>query len=70
MRYLQDQEKKSTIKLIIKKCHVCGHVSEARQEIRECLDCKKTFFPLLDGLFSNSQDIHEDDLIKGIMVLW
>ncbi len=71
MRFLEDQEKQSVIRPIIKKCHVCGHLSESRQEIKQCSNCKKSFLPLnYEELFSNSHGIHEDDLIKGIIVLW
>lgn len=68
---------------IIKKCHVCGHMSESQREICKCLNCKKSFLPLnyfgkvharnsqdFENLFVSSDELNEDDLIKGINVLW
>ena len=83
MNFVEDQEKTLAVKLIIKKCYICGHISESSKEPKECLNCQKSFLPLnyfnkihaQDGsgfteLFSVSQEIHEEDLIKGLMVLW
>lgn len=70
---------------IIKKCHVCGHVTESGREPERCPGCRKSFLPLnyfgkarggdgggggFRGLFSAPRDLHEDDLIKGLIVLW
>jgi hypothetical protein len=70
-------------KIIIKKCHMCGHVMESKSEIKKCDKCKKSFLPSnylgkvkaknsrdYQNQFSNVEEIYEDDLIKGINVLW
>jgi uncharacterized OB-fold protein len=70
-------------KLLIKKCHLCGTVMESYIERKKCTKCKKSFLPMnyfskvhaknskeFDELFSNSDDMQEEDLIKGISVLW
>jgi len=70
-------------KIIIKKCHVCGEMIESGKEAQKCPKCKKSFLPSnyfnkvhaknnfeFDNLFSSSDELHEDDLIKGISVLW
>lgn len=79
-----EQTKKETSgKLLIKKCHVCGHVMESAQEVQKCGGCKKSFLPVnyfskvhsrsqkdYEQLFAASYELHEEDLIKGLTVLW
>ena len=73
----------TSTKQLIKKCHVCGHIMESSQEVQKCGKCKKSFLPVnyfskvhsksqkeYDQLFAHSQEIHEEDLIKGLTVLW
>lgn len=70
-------------KLIIKKCHICGHIMEGYQEIDKCHKCKKSFLPVnyfskvhsknqseFAQLFAYGHELHESDLIKGLTVLW
>ncbi len=70
-------------KTIIKKCHYCGQIIETYTEPQKCVSCKKSFLPLnyfekihsktddeYKKLFAESHLIEEDDLIKGIYVLW
>jgi hypothetical protein len=70
-------------RVIVKKCHVCGTVMEGHQEQQRCKCCKKAFLPSnyfgkihaknskdYSKLFLTSDELHEDDLIKGINVLW
>ncbi len=70
-------------KLLIKKCHICGHIHETQQEPKKCEKCKKSFLPVnyfakvhsksqkeFDKLFAYGHEIHEEDLIKGLTVLW
>jgi hypothetical protein len=70
-------------KLIIKKCHVCGHIMENPQEIQKCHKCKQSFLPTnyfskvhstnqrdYDHLFAYGHELHETDLIKGLTVIW
>ena len=74
---------KSSGKTIIKKCYMCGTVMEGIQEQKKCSGCKKSFLPSnyfgkvhaknekeFDSLFSHCDEIHEEDLIKGISVIW
>jgi len=75
--------KETNGKLIIKKCHDCGHIMESGQELQKCSKCKKSFLPVnyfskvhsksqkdFDQLFAYGHEIHEEDLIKGLTVLW
>ena len=70
-------------KLLIKKCHMCGSIHESFEEVRKCKKCHKSFLPTnyfgkvhaknseeFDQLFSNSDHIAEEDLVKGLMVIW
>ena len=70
-------------KLLIKKCHVCGHIAEGQKEIMRCTSCRKAFLPAnyfskvhaknsndYSELFLASDDLHEEELVKGINVLW
>ncbi|EPZ51797.1 hypothetical protein ACRXCV_14680 [Halobacteriovorax sp. GFR7] len=70
-------------KRIIKKCHVCGHVHDTATEVQKCQSCKKSFLPTkyfdkvhaknssdFKLLFSDVNELHEEDIIKGITVLW
>jgi hypothetical protein len=70
-------------KLIIKKCHICGHIMEDHQEIAKCHKCKQSFLPVnyfskvhsknqseYMQLFAYGHELHESDMIKGLTVLW
>jgi len=70
-------------KVIIKKCHCCGHLMETYREAQKCGSCKKSFLPSnyfgkvhtknsedFKNLFLTSDELHEDDLIKGMYVIW
>lgn len=70
-------------KIIIKKCHICGHVMGSHQEPKKCDQCKKSFLPVnyfskvhsksqadYEKLFAFSHELHEDDIIKGLTVIW
>ncbi|MBY0414482.1 MAG: hypothetical protein K2Q18_09965 [Bdellovibrionales bacterium] len=70
-------------KLIIKKCHVCGQISESNQEPQKCTKCKKSFLPVnyfskvhtksqseYEKLFAYGHELHDEDIIKGLTVLW
>ncbi len=81
-----DITKKTKFKLIIKKCHVCGQVIESTTEQEKCMSCGKSFLPLnyfekvhtheksqqakYKDLFAESDELHEEDLIKGLYVIW
>ena len=80
---MQEAVKKTTGRIIIKKCHVCGHFNESFEEPKRCKCCKKAFLPAnyfakvhatsskdYEKLFMASEDMHDDDLIKGLSVLW
>jgi hypothetical protein len=56
---------------------------EAAQEVQKCGKCKKSFLPTnyfskvhskaqneYEQLFASSAELHEEDLIKGLTVLW
>ena len=70
-------------KVLIKKCHQCGEIIESQVEVEKCPTCNKSFLPLnyfnkVQGtaireykeLFALTEDLCEEDLIKGIYVLW
>lgn len=69
--------------MIIKKCHVCGHLNEGHREMENCKKCSKGFLPLnyfskvhaktseeYKNLFAESHELQPDDIIKGLYVLW
>ena len=77
------ENKKISDQVIIKKCHVCGFLIETNKEASQCPHCKKSFLPLnyfgkvhaknsseFKNLFAESEELHEEDLIKGLTVLW
>jgi hypothetical protein len=81
MKVMSTPQKKG--KLLIKKCHVCGVLSESFKEEQKCKGCKKSFLPSnyfgkvhaknskeFHELFSMSDDMHDEDMIKGLSVLW
>ncbi len=70
-------------KTLIRKCHCCGQVIESAVESQKCVQCGKSFLPLnyfakihdnenydYEELFAESHDLFDEDLIKGIYVLW
>ena len=69
-------------KLIIRKCHQCSQIVEAHKEQDKCLHCGKSFLPLkyfdkihnhkgnFKDLFAEGFELAEEDLVKGIYVLW
>ncbi|MBF0366421.1 MAG: hypothetical protein HQK50_12690 [Oligoflexia bacterium] len=80
----KEQKEQKTKRQLIQKCHLCGAIIETYVELSECPTCKKHFFPLnywdkatcvstkemYMKLFSTSDELSEEDLIKGIHVLW
>lgn len=70
-------------KILIKQCHVCMHVMEDQKEVERCKKCKKPFLPLnyfskvhatnsedFKKLFSSASALHQEDLIKGLYIIW
>jgi len=68
---------------LIKKCHVCGHLMESKKEIEKCECCHKPFLPMnyfatvhaknsseYTQLFSRASELHDEDMIRGLTVLW
>lgn len=76
--------KKHSERLLFRACHLCHYVAESSQELDRCPKCHKAFLPLkyfikvhehgpeskFKDLFSPCEEIHEEDLIKGINVIW
>jgi hypothetical protein len=75
--------KSKTFKKLVKLCHVCNQVTECERELERCPKCNKSFLPLnyfekihgqekqhFKDLFTDSEHLYEEDLIKGIHVLW
>lgn len=76
-------EKSSKEKNLIRLCHSCVKTCESTHELERCTHCGKSFLPLRyfekihakknkdwSSHFSASQDLEEEDLIKGLFVLW
>ena len=74
---------KSSNKVLIKKCHVCGHLNESSVELERCQKCLKSFLPSsyfskvhdkvnnsYKNLYSDVSELDEKDLIIGIHVIW
>ena len=72
-----------TKKILIKKCHICGHINESSCEVERCKKCQKSFLPIsyfskvhdnsgvkFKQLYSRAHEINEKDLIIGIHVIW
>lgn len=79
----KDLSKSKKVRLLIKKCHVCGQITESNNELDKCIRCGKGFLPLnyfekihnhkdfeFTELFASSHEIHEEELVKGLYVLW
>ena len=75
--------KTTNSRVLIKKCHVCGQLAESHSEQEKCLCCGKSFMPLnyfekvhdhnenkFQQLFAECHELHEEDLIKGLYVIW
>lgn len=71
------------LKLLVKKCHVCGTIMESTREQQRCKSCDKSFLPSnyfgkvhakndkdYEKLFSTTDELQDEDLIKGLSVLW
>lgn len=69
--------------MIIKLCHICGHLNESYVEVKKCSQCNKSYLPInyfhkgfdiyngsYDDLYLEIKDLDEDDLIRGIHVIW
>ena len=70
-------------RVLIKKCHICGHLNEGAEEMQRCSHCNKSFLPLnyfskvhsdlSDNprhLFCHCNELAEEDIIRGLYVLW
>ncbi|MFW5887461.1 MAG: hypothetical protein ACOCUH_01550 [Bacteriovoracia bacterium] len=84
MRTYTLEIKTAADKILVKKCHVCGEVIESLKEPSKCGSCGKAFLPLhyfekihdvktsddFMNLFEYCDALHDEDLIKGLQVLW
>lgn len=74
---------KNKEKLLIRACHSCLKVNESEKELERCTHCNKAFLPLRyfdkihqekdvkwENHFYPTELIEEEDLIKGLFVLW
>lgn len=70
-------------KLLIRACHSCLKINESTKELERCSHCNKSFLPLryFDKIHGDKEAkwethfyptdlIEEEDLIKGLFVLW
>lgn len=80
---MNEIEKKSKEKLLIRTCHSCLKINESEKELERCTHCGKSFLPLRyfdkihhekeakwENYFYPTDLIEEEDLIKGLFVLW
>ena len=64
-------------------CHCCLAMNESAKELERCMHCNKSFLPLRyfekihsqgkekwETNFSLSEELEDEDLIKGLVVLW
>ncbi len=72
-----------TGRTIVRLCHKCVQLTEGTTEPEKCGKCGKGFLPLryfekvhdhkgekYETLFAASHQLDEEDLIKGLFVLW
>lgn len=69
-------------RLVIRKCHKCGQMTESIKEQPACSGCGKSFLPLnyfakvhdhsgeVNELYANGNDLLEEDLVQGLFVIW
>jgi hypothetical protein len=75
--------KKSKEKILIRTCHACLKLNESTKELERCAHCNKAFLPIRyfdkihhaeeskwENYFYPTDLIEEEDLIKGLFVLW
>jgi hypothetical protein len=80
---MNDLKKTDKEKLVIRACHTCTKITESFQEVERCSHCNKAFLPLRyfekihdfkgknwQKHFADASDLEDDDLIKGLFVLW
>lgn len=80
---MKDLNKIDKEKSLIRACHACSKLTESFQEIERCSHCDKAFLPLRyfekihdfkgeswKKHFSDANDLDDEDLIKGLFVLW
>lgn len=80
---MKETDLKTKEKLLIRACHACLKINESEKELERCSHCNKPFLPLRyfekvhqhkdqkwEKFFSSSEHIEEEDLIKGLFVLW
>ena len=78
-----EKKRKSKEKTVLRMCHRCAKITESISEPQKCAHCNKAFLPLdyftkihdvsakdYPKLFSDSENLAEEDLIKGLFVLW
>jgi hypothetical protein len=76
-------QKNTKEKTLIRVCHSCTKINESSRELERCAHCNKSFLPLRyfekiqsdkaakwEAHFSSTDMIDEEDLIKGLFVLW
>ena len=80
---MKEVEKKKSAKLLLTVCHHCLKVNESTTELERCTHCNKSFLPLRYfekihkeknakwiNNFSRAEELEEEDLVKGLFVLW
>jgi hypothetical protein len=80
---MKNTETRAKEKLLIRACHSCAKINEAEKELERCAHCSKAFLPLnyfekihafksspWQNHFSPADLLDDEDLIKGLFVLW
>lgn len=80
---MKNIEPKTKEKILIRACHSCTRVNESYQEMERCSHCNKAFLPLryfdqihhakdakYENHFSAAENLDEEDLVRGLFVLW
>ncbi len=74
---------KQSTKVLVRVCHGCGALIESPEEPKRCTKCNKSFLPLnyfqkvhaknteeYKQMFVKGDELHESELIKGLIVIW
>jgi hypothetical protein len=80
---VEEIKKTKKEKLLLRNCHSCLKINESSKELERCAHCNKAFLPLRyfdkihqekdlswENYFYPTDLIEEEDLIKGLFVLW
>ncbi len=79
-----DTKKNTSGRSLYRQCHMCAYVIHTSEEVQRCPKCNKSFLPLnyfakihkgkqgedYDALYSSCDELSEQEIIKGLYVIW